>query len=487
MIRGFLKSSSLYFIANAIGKIVTFSFWIYLARILSVEEMGQWSLLTVFVTVITFFMSLELTSGFNRFYLEFTDPQKRLEFEFSFISLLILVNLVLGSGLFFCKPLLEKAVLPMGKGLYMILLSMPLASTLAGTYLCKLRLENRVVMVLVVTLIQALVYVGVSFLGLRFGMQKIQAIFLGLMFQNVVPIIFYGFDLQPFRILFDFKSLRNSLSFSVYLFPSLFGAYMSIFAGKYILGKIADTASLGILEANGKITMFLGMFMDPLYQATTPIIYRHYKEEDFSAKYRLLMIINAFGLLALSLPFGIFSRELVHILAGKQYAAYSGIVFPLLVVAILSFLSKYLAINEHLAKKTQYDMIPELGSGILNIALSLILIPRFGIWGSVIALTITYFFRFIVYLIFAKIFFPSLFIGYSNAAIYLVGTGLFLWLNDRISNFNLISKGFIFLTEISILMIIFILISKISMSQVFKMASNDSTLNRLFFCRQRIK
>lgn len=470
MIRSFVKSSSLYFAANALSKVITFSLWIYLARVLSMEEMGNWSLLSVTITVISFFMTLEMTAGFNRFYLEFTDAEERRRFESSFVNLLVLLNLATGLALWAGKPLLDKLVFPMPPLLFVMILAMPVTNTLSGAYLCKLRLENRVFLVLAVTVIQALLYLAVTLVALRSGMGKLQAIFMGLLSQNIVPV---GLQLAGLRMrgfILDFKVLRPALTFSLYLLPSLFGAYLTMVSGKYLLGKLGDAASLGILEANGKLTMFLGMFMDPMYLATTPVIYRHYKEGGFGKRYAQLMGINGLALLALSLPIAAFSRELVRIVAGKQYAGHAGVVLLLLAVSLFSFLSRYLAINEHLAKKTQYDIIPELGSGILNIGLCFLLIPKYGVWGAAGAMTLAYALRFAIYLVFAERFFPSLFVGYRDSLLFVGGSLLLLGLNHFLSDAGIAPKAALCLAEYALLLWLFLKKSGIPPATAWGMA-----------------
>ncbi|MBW8886643.1 MAG: oligosaccharide flippase family protein [Fibrobacteres bacterium] len=456
MIKSFVKSSALYFAANALSKVMTFSLWIYLARILSMEEMGKWSLLNVTITVISFFMTLELVAGFNRFYLEFTSAEERRRFEVSFVNLLVLINLATGLALWAGKPLLDRLVFPMPPWLFGLLLAMPLTNTLSGAYLCKLRLDNRVFQVLAVTLLQALLYLTVTLIALRAGMEKLQAIFLGLLSQNIVPIVLQLASMRMRAFILDFKLLRPALTFSLYLLPSLFGAYLTMVSGKYLLGKLGDAASLGILEANGKLTMFLAMFMDPMYLATTPVIYRHYKEAGFGKRYAQLMGINGLALLALSLPIAAFSTELVRIIAGEQYAGHAGVVLMLLTVSLFSFLSRYLAINEHLAKKTQYDIIPELGSGILNIGLCFLLIPKYGVWGAAGAMTLAYALRFGIYLVFAERFFPSLFVGYRDSLLFVGGSLLLLGLNHFLSDAGVALKAALCLAEYAILLWIFL-------------------------------
>jgi O-antigen/teichoic acid export membrane protein len=451
MIRSFLRSSAFYFAANAIGKAATFAFWAYLARILSLEEMGRWALLNVAITLISFFMTLDLPSGFARFYSEFADPAKRREFEASYLNFLALLNLALAAGLFLARPWVEKAAFPMATPLYLLLLAMPLLTALNGSYLYKLRLEDKVTKVLALSLIQPAVSIATSLLCLRSGMDKILAVTLGMAAQYLSALPFFFLDLRGYRIVMDKAALRPAVLFSVYLFPSSLGAYLSLLAGKYLLGKLADAASLGMLEANSKISLIVGLFMDPLYLATSPLIYRHYNQAGFRRKYFQLIGINAFALLLLTLPIVLFSRDLVRILVGEKYVSHAFLILPLSIVAGLAYLSKFLALNEHLAKKTQYDVVPELTAGLINVVLGFILIRRYGINGSVAAMTITYSIRFCIYCVFAKWFLPSLFVGYARIAAYLLGLGAILGFNLLLSGTAFWIRGAVLCLEIATL------------------------------------
>lgn len=66
----FIKNSSIYFISQVMIKGVSVILFSYLARILSIEDMGLYSLYLLSLTVLSLFLSFEIQSGYTRFYFE---------------------------------------------------------------------------------------------------------------------------------------------------------------------------------------------------------------------------------------------------------------------------------------------------------------------------------------------------------------------------------------------------------------------------------
>jgi O-antigen/teichoic acid export membrane protein len=216
------------------------------------------------------------------------------------------------------------------------------------------------------------------------------ALFLGVLAQNLVGMLWCAAQLGVWRPRLDWALIAPSLRFALYQLPSSLGAYMSLFTGKYLLGRFESLDRVGVYEATQRTATAAYLFLEPLRTATTPLLFEKYKQEGFARQWNFLVWIHLLALAGLVICFSVFSREVVLALVGAKYQAYSYMVFPLVLVAAFQHISTLGALNIYLAHKPQYDTFIEIGAGLFNVALCLALIVPWGIHGALLAAVLTY-------------------------------------------------------------------------------------------------
>jgi len=418
MIRTFIKNSSIYLVSNGITKVIGLAFFAYIARVLTVEQMGQFGMLNVLLTLLVVVMTLQIHAGYTRYYLDLTEAE-RPTFEFSTVNALVLWNVGMGAALFLLRPVLEALVVPMGPVLCGLVLSLPLASAMTALFGSKLRLQNRALTAGVLNVAQLLVYVGGTVLLLRLGVAPLSAIFGGMLLQNAFVIVWYVSDMGRWDFAISFASLRRSVIFSALIVPAALGAYLSILTGKYIVGWRLGIESVGIYEASSKVAMIIQTIMQPLLQATSPIVYGQYRQPDFPPRYYLLLHIHMVAVLGLVVAFSLFSREAVHVVVGSQYLAHAHLVFPFVMAAVLMHMTDFYVSQVHLSGKTQYITLVELVTGTVSAGVTYVLIWGGGFRGAIVALLVSYGLRCLMYAGFANGLVPKLRISRWQTASYL--------------------------------------------------------------------
>jgi O-antigen/teichoic acid export membrane protein len=471
MIRKFLQSASIYFIANALSKIMNFLFFAYLVRLLTVQQMGEFALLNVLLTILTLFMSFAIESGFSRYFLEITENEQRI-FEFSSINLLLIFNIFFGSVVICFKMAIYKFFLPINDWLLYVMLIIPFISSVANIFLTKLRLQNYAKQVAYIMIIQSTFYVLSSFAFLITFTDKLMALFLGILAQHVLVCILYFFNLRKWVSSFNLDIVKKSLWFSFCLVPSNLGAYTSLFTGKYILGKFLDLISVGIFEASNKVAAIIGMIMEPLYLATIPIIYKNYKSPEFKEKYYKILEVNFIILFLLVLFFSLFNNEIVFIILGKQYVSYANLVYLFIITAFFMFIAKVIAVNIHLAQKSQYDTLVEILSGLINIILTIIFIKYYKLTGVIVAGIITYFIRMLLYMIFANKLFKEFYINPYYMFYYVLSTVSIIYIHYLINDLNIIHRIILIMIELGVFLNIIAKRNNIKLKELVKTLIN---------------
>ncbi|WP_455577476.1 lipopolysaccharide biosynthesis protein [Anaerosinus sp.] len=430
------KIFSVYFLSNLLAKIINFIFFAYLSRLLSIEEMGQFSLINMAVTILSLFMLFEIQSGFNRYYLEQEDS-KRKDFEISITNLLILVNVVI----FFIYMLLKHIIgtvnidfIDQSKNMIVILL-IPLATGIVNIYQSKMRLVQNVKKVACIMLIQAIANVASFFCFFYLEIGIIYSLILSLLFQNIVIILLFWDNYKEWKLTIKWTLINQSLKFSLWLIPSTIGSYFSLLSGKYFLGKFGLIKEVGIYEGNNRVANNLSFIMEPIYMAIMPVFYNEYKLEVFKEKYYKILSVIFLLLFLLLIFLSIFAKEVTLIILGEKYINYIQYLYLFIWMSIFMFLAKIFAINIHLSQKSQFDTLIECFSGFLNVILIYSFISFYGLLGVVLAITLVYMIRVFLYIVFANYCFKKIKLSLLYISVYfLVGmclTFMHFYLRDN--------------------------------------------------------
>jgi len=192
-----------------------------------------------------------------------------------------------------------------------------------------------------------------------FKMQKIE-------WKFVLPIIKYGIPIAA-----------TSLS-----------AWIINQSNKFIMNSISGFDDVGIVGVAYGLTLPLLMtIFSTITVAAIPRIINLY-EEHFDVTPIISKFVGYYVLIALPLvvTMSLYSLDYVHIFSAKEnfYVAYKIIPYFAFGTFFLA-LTDYTTLQYHLANKTQIDFILKLLSGILNVVLNIILIPKYSLIGVGIA------------------------------------------------------------------------------------------------------
>ncbi len=168
-----------------------------------------------------------------------------------------------------------------------------------------------------------------------------------------------------------------------------------------MINNIIDTASAGLYSIGYYIGMSLLMVIGATQRALMPDFFKfldnkEYNRLDFLVKKIFsIVVIAALGLV-------LFAKDIGIILADKKFHAGLQIV-PIVVLGYV-FFEMYTIYGRYIGykKKTLFISIVALTSGILNIILNAMYIPRYGYIAGAYTTVVSYFIMFILVWIVAK-------------------------------------------------------------------------------------
>ncbi len=214
---------------------------------------------------------------------------------------------------------------------------------------------------------------------------------LGFIFSGIISLLIVKRD---FNIWFKMQSIRILKTYLLdgwHIFVSNIAVSLYTVSTTFILGLFTNNTILGYFTIADRIrTAFQGL-LNPISQTIYPYISKKVKEnklEGLKFIRKITIYIGLFSFL-LSLIIFLFAPELIHLVAGEKYER------SILVLKIIAFLPFIIALSNifgiqtmlNFNRKKAFSKILISGS-ILNILLSLIIVPLYKEVGSAISVLI---------------------------------------------------------------------------------------------------
>jgi O-antigen/teichoic acid export membrane protein len=197
-----------------------------------------------------------------------------------------------------------------------------------------------------------------------------------------------------------FTNLRDYLVFGLPTVPGNLSRWVVNSSDRYVIGILLGTAFVGYYSPGYTLGYAIYMFVAPLGIILPAILSKYYDEHKMKeAKMVLKYSLKYFLLLAIPSSFGLslLSEPLLEMLSTSAIAREGYLVTPFVAVGTVFFgasvIVNHVVIME---KKTAIMGSIYTLAAILNLGLSLVLVPYTGIVGAAIATLVAYLFVFIV-------------------------------------------------------------------------------------------
>jgi O-antigen/teichoic acid export membrane protein len=192
----------------------------------------------------------------------------------------------------------------------------------------------------------------------------------------------------------DFTRLRPYLSFSIPIIPGMLSSWVTGSSDRYVIGIFIGTVSVGIYSAGYSIGYIISYFIAPLALVLLPTLSQLYDENKINeVKTHLTYSLKYFLMLAIPSVFGlsVLARPLLLILTTPEFAPVGSLVVPLIATSFL-LLGVYVIFSQIfvLIKKTRIIGIMWVGAALLNLALNITFVPRFGALAAAVTTLVCY-------------------------------------------------------------------------------------------------
>lgn len=377
----FFKDFLLYGVTSVLAKIIAIFLMPVYTSVLTQEEYGAMALITSCKGIIDIISNLNIHSAVAREYYEENINRKRLVSTgfFSILSLSLFVLIVmLISNNFWSSTILD---LPEQYSLaFCIMLCTLPAGSLFSYFSILTRFKKKPLLFSVGTLIQLLIQVSVSVVGvvvLRYG---IVSVFVGVLLGELWGIIYFAYiNRENIGFQYDFSYLKKALKYSIPTLPAILAGWIDSSVGQIFIGKYVSMADLGVYSIALSFASIFSLISIGLNNTWGPFLFENYKKEGFSQQVSNLFIVIVSGLIVVSVSVSLLSKELVLLFSNPSYIKASEYIALLCISMCIYLLFPIASSGIQILRDTKYIGIAYVVGSLFNILSLVILLPYWGI------------------------------------------------------------------------------------------------------------
>jgi len=413
MIKGFLKDAAKYLPAQIAPAIVGFVSIPIITRLFAPEDYGNYSLVMATVMVLTTLVGW-LSMSIIRFYPAY-ERDNKLDFfcgnilRLTFISILV-ITLIFIILLFSLKVYISSTLyllMSVGIGVFIIMAIFNVfqhflrSMRQIGWYSFFVSWRSVMAFVLGVGLI-VLFKFGIE--GLLWGIILSGAVILPLLWRIAIggtSIKFTGLD----------RSMAKEMArYSIPLVIGNLAAWILSLSDRYILEFFRGSQEVGLYSASYNISEKSIMLLITLFMlASGPLSIHIWEKEGKEKSAEFVSKITRFYLIACVpavVGLSVLSKPVMKIMTGQQYfEGYKIMPFVTLGVLFLGLQQRFQA-GFLFYKKTSFVTITIVSSGLLNLFLNFLFVPKYGYFAAAITTLVSYAFLLFLVIVFSLHLFP---------------------------------------------------------------------------------
>lgn len=442
--RKLFTGGSIVFVGEMFGLAISFLSTLVIGRLLGPEGYGAIALGSAALATVSTLVLLGMHTGVGRFLPRYDDPARRRGVLVSAFQLVLPLSLLAGGGLIvFAEPIAasvfsDESVAPV---LRVFGLAMPFASVeklavggIQGTKRStpKVFVENVTAHITRLVLAVIILALGFDAAGVAWAyvLGHAAAAMLGVYYLYRYTSLFTRTEATPMH--------RELLAFSAPLIVSSIMVKILADIDTFLLGYFVSTADVGIYNVLYPLATMLTAVLASFGFLFVPILSELHAEGDVAEMKHMYQLVTKW-IFMVSLPIvlviALFPELLLRYTYGPDYVEGA---FALSILAVGFFIHAVAGPNYKTLTamgNTRLIMYDNIGAAALNVALNVVLIPRYSYLGASVATVISYFLLNVAYStqlytrtgihpFGASLFKPATIAVASIGAVYLVVTSL---------------------------------------------------------------
>lgn len=394
VLKSTLKNTFIYSIGTFSSRLAGFILIPLYTKQFSVEQYGMLGIMEVSAQVLLSLLGFSLYNAYFRWYWDknYVSKQKSILFTilvFLLFQITLFIILAVTLRHEFSFLLFDSDQYTYLVQLLLIVSAFEAVGVLISTLL---RLKEKAAYYTVLQVVKLAVSLLVTVYLIKAKNRNIEAVYEAQLAANILYfIMIFGTLRKNITIRFEWKILREMLSFSLPLvLTSVSGIILNI-TDRYSLRFLSNMGNVGIYSLGFKIANTIRVFLiTSVNLALQPMIFKMMNDPANKRFYSKVMTYFSFGLMFFVLFFSIYALEIVKVISSKMdyWQAYR--IVPILSLSMLfSMLRDVAYTGLNITKKTRIIALLIFAAALLNILLNQIFIPRWSFYGAAIATTLS--------------------------------------------------------------------------------------------------
>lgn len=388
---GFVKGLIGFSVSAWVAAVIGFIATPIVTRAFLPEQLGK---INLFITIVNIFMTiayLGVDQAFSRFYYEPPGKNDKKSLLSLCMIMTLLIFLLMCAGILIFGERLSLTIV--GYVTYIVPVSV-IISILSQIVLRFLNLSARMEKDIVLYNVQAIVSSILSHLSyvavVMYSTEATDAIVFRTftIFLFVICLFLYARK-RLFSLKMDYSRpvLKEILIFALPLCPASVLTVLNNSIGQIILKRFLDYSAIGIYSNAVTVSSILALLQTGFNNYWSPFVFENYKTEQ--KKIILVHHIFSFAIIFFGLTIIFFQDLIYYLLIGEKYWA-SKEIFPLLIISPICYtVAETLGIGIRLAKSTYLNIPVAIVNLVVNIGLSFLLIPIWGVRGAALAAAVS--------------------------------------------------------------------------------------------------
>lgn len=465
--RRVVSNSIVYTVCGLLQKCFSFFLLPLYTTYLTTADYGITSIASSFMGTMSILVAFSLYAAVSRFYVDYKhSPETLSRFYGTVVVFTFLSGLVFGTLLTLFRGTLCRYVFA-GVDYYPVVL-VCLVSLLFNCqytiYTNILRSQQKAMKSSILSLLYFLVSLCLNIffvVGLHMGAV---GVLLSTLIASFLYTVYFLVDMgrkKEIRLCLDRKLLKAALKYSIPIMPHNLSTLIAQLVSNVLIGGTGTLGTLGVYSIAvqfGNIADTIQVYVDSAYG---PWLYEklHSREEGYQGSVRRVAAFLAAVIGLFMLGVGLFAQDYILLFLEKSYqSAWHFVPWVVLVFAVKTMYYFYVEVLFYYKKASRLLFIATITGSLVNVLLSAMLIPLWGVYGSIAADGIAMVIR-VTIVVFISSRFDDVglklrdFLENLGIVAAFLAAGLapsFLWGMDTFSPVNFIYKGLVVLGYIAV-------------------------------------
>ncbi|HMA61097.1 MAG TPA: oligosaccharide flippase family protein [bacterium] len=390
-LKGLTKQTIVYGFGNVLVRMLTFILLPFYMHVLPKAEYGVAILVMTFIAFMNHIYRYGMDSAILKFYEGADDDRERRSILSSGFYLNLITSVILSSALLFFKDQIGNLLIAANTGNYIRFAAFIMFfDCMSWIPMALLRLKEKPRLFLAIRLVEVALNLGLNIyfvVILRIG---IRGIFISTLLSAFTKFLLLSLTIiKELRLTFSWQKARELVLFGLPLMPTgLILSAMQLINRRFVIEKYLGTDDVGLYGAGYKLGKFMMLVSVAFYYAWQPFFLKSGVSEDSKKLFSRVLTYFTFVGLYIWLGLTLFIEHIANIhiedkyLINPDYQSCIRIVPYLLLAFVFYGIYQIFLPGIYHKKKTKYIAYNMIFTGIVNVGLNFLLVPRIGILGA---------------------------------------------------------------------------------------------------------